>query len=164
MNGITLAITIIIGIIALIILWKLLKPYFIKYDSTLCINGGLGSGKSITCVKIAIVLIRKQRLKYYYWFNFKRKIANWFRLQHNKRAWKYNEKHKNDKNFKYKKPWQLKPLNKKPLLYCNIPIHFKKHLFGTKREWNATLEASHILCLEEIREYSVVFIHTLEKK
>ena len=62
MNGITLAILIIFGIIGIIILWKILKPYFIKYDSTLCLFGGLGSGKTMTGVKIAIVLIRLQRL------------------------------------------------------------------------------------------------------
>ena len=63
MNGITLAVTIIVGVVALFILYKILKPYFIKYDSTLAVVGGLGSGKTLTEVKIAIVLIRKQRLR-----------------------------------------------------------------------------------------------------
>lgn len=49
----------------------------------------------------------------------------------------------------------------KPKLYSNIPIHFKKHIFSKKREWNITLTAPHILLLEEIPEYSIVFIDEL---
>lgn len=161
MNGITLAVTIIVGVVALFILYKILKPYFIKYDSTLAVVGGLGSGKTLTEVKIAIVLIRKQRLRYYYWANFKRKIANKFRKIINHFHNAYNKKQLAKKKTKLKKIYAIKPLNKKPLLYSNIPVHFKKHLFGFKREWNVTLKASHILCLEEIREYSVVFIDEL---
>lgn len=162
MNGITLAILIIMGIILLIILWKLLKPYFIKYDSTLCFVGGLGSGKSISSVKQAIICIRKQRIKYYYIANFKRAIANRVRKIINYFHKKYNLKHAKDKNFKkFKKIYEIKKYNRKPLVYCNIPMHYKKHLFGHDREWSVTLKASHILCLEEIIEYSVVVIDEL---
>ena len=162
MNGITLAVLIIIGIIGIVILWKVLKPYFIKHDSTICINGGLGSGKTITCVKLDVVLIRLQRLKFYYWANFKRRIANRVRKIINYFHRKYNLKHAKDKKIKrFKKIYEIKAYNRKPLLYCNIPIHFKKHLVGRKREWSVTLKASHILCLEELVEYSVVCIDEL---
>jgi len=172
MNGITLAILIIAGLIGLFILYKIFKPYFIKHDTTMCIVGGLGSGKTLTCVKRAIVLIRKQRLKYYYFGNFKRRIANLFRKITNKiRAHKQIKYAKlSQKNKKYFKKLQkvrskgfkeIKELNKKPMLYCNIPLHFKSHMLGFKREWNIMLEAPHILCLEEIIEYSVVLIDEL---
>lgn len=160
MNGISLAIMIILGIVALFILYKIFKPYFIKYDSTLAVVGGLGSGKTLTEVKIAIVLIRKQRIRFYYWANFKRAIANRVRKIINHFHNKYNKKHLKD-GKKLKKIHAVKPYNKKPMLYSNIPIHFKKHIFGIKREWNITLKASHLLCLEEIREYSVVLIDEL---
>ena len=70
-------------------------------------------------------------------------------------------KHCKDKKFKAKRIYDLKKMRAKPMLYSNIPIHFKKHIFSSKREWNKTLKASHILCLEEIREYSIVFIDEL---
>lgn len=47
------------------------------------------------------------------------------------------------------------------MLYSNIPIHFKQKIFSSKREWNITLTAPHILCLEEIREFSVILIDEL---
>ena len=161
MNGTTLALTIIAIIIGVIIIWKILKPYFIKYDSTLCVVGGLGSGKTITCVKIAYVLLRKQRIKV--WFkNLKIKITNFFKKQINKRHKKYNLAHYEDKDFKAKKIHEIKKLYRKPMLYSNIPIHYRKHLwFWSKREWNIILEAPHILCLEEIIEFSIVFIDEL---
>ena len=85
MNGIVLAILIIVGLILLFILWKLLKPYFLRYDTTLAITGGLGSGKSLTTIKTAIVLLRKQRFYKYTMYNLIHvKWANWFirRINH----------------------------------------------------------------------------------
>ena len=157
MNGITLAILIVIGIIAIIILWQLIKPYIIRHDTTMCIVGGLGSGKTRTAVTRAKILIRKQRIKYYYIGNLKIRIVNRFKKMINYFHKKYNlKKHKS--TWKPKKIYKIKPLNKKPMVYANIPMCFKSHIFGSKREWNIMLEASHILLLEEIIEYSVVFI------
>ena len=161
MNGISLAVIIISGLIGLIILYKILKPYFIKHDSTMCFVGGLGSGKTWESNKLAQVLIRKQRIKYFYIFNFKRRIANRVRKIINYFHRKYNLKNRLKKGYRPKKIYQIKAYNKKPLLYANIPVNFRTHIFGFKREWNTQLKASHILCLEELREYSVVFIDEL---
>ena len=161
MNGITLAILIIMGCIGLFILYKILKPYFIKHDSTMCFVGGLGSGKSWESVKLTKILIRKQRLKYYYFGNLKIKIVNRIKKIINFFHLKYNLKNFKKPKFKAKKIYTLKKLNKKPLVYANIPMHFRTHLLGTKWEWATLLEAPHILCLEEIREYSVVLIDEL---
>ena len=53
----------IILIIALVVLFFILKPYFIKYDTLVSFTGGLGSGKTFKSVETALVLYRKQRLK-----------------------------------------------------------------------------------------------------
>ena len=60
-SGTFLAVLIISGIILLIVLYKILKPYFIKHDTTILFSGGLGSGKTLESVKLSIILIRKQR-------------------------------------------------------------------------------------------------------
>lgn len=177
MNGIGLGILIIFGLIGLFILWKIIKPYFKRHDTTELTTGGLGSGKTIDTVKDGIVLIRKQRLRYYYignpviWLkNRFRQLANFIRSKHNakwkKRYLKAIEKNKQRRarHIKQNKYWQLKPLrkyNKKPMLYSNIPIHFKKHLFGREREWSIKFTAPMFCLLEEIIEYSVVIIDEL---
>lgn len=53
----------IIIIIALVVLFLLIKPYFIKYDTLVSFTGGLGSGKTFKSVETAIVLYRRQKLK-----------------------------------------------------------------------------------------------------
>lgn len=163
MNGLGLAILIIIGIIAVYFLWKILKPYFIKHDTTMLFTGGLGSGKTLESVKVAIVQIRKQRL-------FKWKLYNLFHVKiHNKIAEKVNKhrmkvnnkKYKKDKSAKLKPLWTIKQPRRKPMLYCNIPIHFKTHLFRRKKEWSVMLAEPHLLLLKEIVEYSVVLVDEL---
>ena len=161
MNELIWIVLIIAAIIGIIIIYKILKPYFIKYDSTLCITGGLGSGKTITCVKTAVVLLRKNRFFKWKIYNGWHSKINWFKAKINKRHLKYNIKNNKKKNFKEKRIYELKKLREKPMLYSNIPIHFKKHILSSKREWNKTLTAANLLCLEEIREYSIVFIDEL---
>ena len=152
---------IILGVIGLIVLWKVLKPYFLRYDTTLAITGGLGSGKTLTTIKTACILIRRQRFTKYYLWNFIHcTIVNFFRRANNHRKHKYNQKIIK-KKIQGKKLKLIKPLNtprRKPMLYSNIPIHFKIHIFGRKREWNKTLEAPNIMLLKEMPEYSVVVI------
>lgn len=53
----------VILLIALIVLYIILKPYVIKYDTLVSFTGGLGSGKTFMSTKTALVLYRKQRLK-----------------------------------------------------------------------------------------------------
>ena len=64
-------------IIALIIVWFIVKPYFIHYDTVLSFTGGLGSGKSLISTEMAVKLLRKNRIKVM-WHNIrhpKKKIA-----------------------------------------------------------------------------------------
>lgn len=53
----------VILLIALLIIFIILKPYVIKYDTLVSFTGGLGSGKTFMSTKTALVLYRKQRLK-----------------------------------------------------------------------------------------------------
>ena len=163
MNGITLAVLIIGGLIGLFIFYKILKPYFIKHDSTMCFVGGLGSGKTWESVKMAEILVRKNRIKFYYFGNFKIWFTNIFKKLINKCHTLYNAKtyqkaKEQRKKWKKKKIYKIKPYNKKPMLYSNIPVCFRTHIFGFKREWNLKFKASHMLLLEEIIEYSIVFV------
>ena len=160
----TFVVIIIFGLIGLIWLYKVLKPYFLKYDTTLCITGGLGSGKTLTAVKTSIVLIRRQRLVKYYIYNLFWKCFNWFRHQNNNRKYKYNLRNlkaiqEGRKKAKIRKV--LHPYRPKPMLYTNMPVHFKTHLFGRKKEWSIVLEAEQLVLLKNITEYSVVLIDEL---
>ena len=157
MNGITLAFLIILSAVGAFILYKWLKPYFIKHDTTITIVGGLGSGKSLESVKLAIVLLRKLRLTKYHlpklWIKITLPIRKW----HN---WNVS-KHPYTKNVKERKLWKCKLDRKKPMLYSNLPIHFKKSTFSSKREWAVMLEETHLLLLKEITEYSIILIDEL---
>lgn len=139
---------IIVSAIGAFILFKWLKPYFIKHDTTITFIGGLGTGKTLESVKLDIVLLRKLRLFKWKIYNLWSKFLNkCFIRPHNKRACKKN-----------KKQWQERKLRKKPMLYSNIPIQFKPHFWSKQREWAIMLEEEHLLLLKEITEYSVVFI------
>ena len=159
MNGITLAILLIGCIIGLVILWKVFKPYIIRHDTTACFVGGLGSGKTLSSIaKLAVILIRKNRFIHYTLYNnIKRPICNFFikLINFKHRLYNGNKKHK-----KIKKIYDLKPKRKEPKLYTNIPVHYKKHMWFWMHErvWAEKFKASHMMCLEEIIEYSVVAI------
>lgn len=56
--------------IVLIIIWFIVKPYFIHYDTVLSFTGGLGSGKSLISTEMAVKLLRKNRMKVK-WYNLK---------------------------------------------------------------------------------------------
>lgn len=166
-----LIVLIIVGVVGVVILYKIFKPYFIKHDTTILFSGGLGSGKTLESTKQSIVLIRKQRFFKWKIYNSICEIKNNFVNIHNKRALKYNAKQLDKCNEYYKsgreipqkykkrkKTWQLREKRKKPMLYSNIPIHFKTSIFSRKREWSIQLEETHLLLTKEITEYSVVFI------
>lgn len=46
------------------VLWLIFKPYFFKYDTTILFTGGIGSGKSLSSVKLAIKLYKKNLFRY----------------------------------------------------------------------------------------------------
>ena len=83
-------------LIFILILFFIIKPYFIKYDTIIAYSGGLGSGKSYLSVKTSLKLLKlnRNRVK---WENLKIKIINKI----------------TKKNI---------PLKEMPLLYSNIPI------------------------------------------
>lgn len=51
----------------LLVIWFVVKPYFIHYDTVLAFTGGLGSGKSLVSTQYAIRLLRKNRWKVRFW-------------------------------------------------------------------------------------------------
>lgn len=54
----------IVLILALIILYIIIRPYFLHYDNLVSFTGGLGSGKTFMSVQTALVLYRKQLLRW----------------------------------------------------------------------------------------------------
>ena len=113
----------------LFIIFMLIRPYFIKYDTIIAFTGGLGSGKSYLSVKYAIRLLRKNRLKVWFHNAVGRKIS---------------------KVFQPKKP--MKPKLEKPMLYTSIPVRISKN------EYSIILTERHLLLCDKIIEKSVVFI------
>lgn len=189
MTSTSLIILIIFIGVCLFIIWKVLKPYFIKYDTTVLFTGGLGSGKTLHAVKTAIVLIRKQRFYKYKVPNFvERRIKRPWRYFFNilkarhkaeyiKATWKIRKEHhaynqfnddnnnryfikidKKTKDIKKIKYWRHQKYRTKPMLYSNIPIHFKSRLLSRKREWAKIITPSHIFLLKKARLYSVIVI------
>lgn len=157
----TLVITIALCLIIGFILWRIFKPYIIRYDNTLCITGGLGSGKSLTTIKTAIVLLRKQRFLKWKMYNFwKVKLPNLWKIPINKHRIKLNEKLA-EQGKPLKKLLKINKKRLRPYIYSNIPIHYKKHMWSRKKEWSQTLTNEHIMCLQKIREYSIVVIDEL---
>lgn len=164
MREIGIAVLILGGIVLLIILYLKLKPYVVKHDTTALFSGGLGAGKTLEAVKTTQVCIHLQRLLHYYWPNFKIKIKNKIiKAKRKAREKQYKKLIKSgltpQEAFKKLKP---KPefirKKDKPLVYSNMPMRFKKHLFGFKREWAKKLTIKHMLLLKKINEYSVILI------
>lgn len=126
----TLLIIISVGLIVFFI-YKVLKPYFIKYDTTILFTGGLGSGKTLNSVKLAVTLYRK--------ILFKWKL-NCFKLKLLNKLFK--------KNY---------VLPEKPELISNIPICLNtKEAIYSKQVTKAMLTLK-----EKIPEYSVVLLDEL---
>lgn len=146
-----------LAIVIIIILWRVLKPYIIKYDTTVFITGELGSGKTLTAVKIAITQIRKARLRISI-LNFFRKIANKYRTIKNTRNNKKSLKSSKNRIYKH---YEIKPLHEKPLLFSNIPIHYKTHLFRSSREWSCKITKEMLTLYEKVPEYSVILVDEL---
>ena len=54
---------IIVVLVIAFVVYKIVKPYFVHYDTVIAYTGGLGSGKSFMSVKMAKKLLRKNRRK-----------------------------------------------------------------------------------------------------
>lgn len=127
----------IIIIIACILLYFVIKSYVIKYDTIIAYTGGLGSGKSLMSVKMAVKLVRRNRGK----------------------VWRYNHIWYYVKRFfaKKEKKKAFTRIKERPMIYSSIPLHFRSNIFA-KKEWSLKLEEEHLLLQKKLNEKSVVFI------
>lgn len=140
MNDISLVAIIVVCLILGFVLYKFLKPFFIHYDTSILFTGGIGSGKSLNSVKLALKLLKKQRFKVNLKNLFKKFINIFIRFIN---------------LFKKSNKLTLKKLViYKPSLYSNMPIlvNKKKHIF-------CKVLTKDILTLKDrIEENSVVLI------
>lgn len=58
-----------------VILFVILRPYFIRYDTLVSFSGGLGSGKTFMTVHLARTLYRKQQFRVWFHNHIKRHIT-----------------------------------------------------------------------------------------
>ena len=49
-----------------VIIWIVIKPYVMSYDTVLSFTGGLGSGKSLISTQMSVRLLRKNRWKVFF--------------------------------------------------------------------------------------------------
>ena len=133
----TEAVLLIGGIILAFVLYKLIKPYFIKYDTTLLFTGGLGSGKSLSSVKTALCLYKRAVSKWK-WKCFKIKFCNRFKKVENRR-----------------------PLPDKPLLISNVPVCIRGKSRKRKAVYSCSLTREILTLRVRIPEASIVLIDEL---
>lgn len=142
-----MALFIIIAIITIVILYVILKPYFVKYDTTLLFTGTLGGGKTLNAVKTGKKIYKKTL--------FSIKCHNWWMKRLNKII-KFHNKH-------HKKQWQEKDLQELPRFISNIPVKLKG---GRHEQWSNVLTKEMLVLakdqngnlIDKIPEYSVVLI------
>lgn len=102
LSGTTIVLLIILGIIVVALLFAWIRPYTIKYDTTLHITGGLGTGKTLNATKIALNLWKRRHIRWKLntaWVKFFNKI----RTKVNQKKEKWNLEHTNKKQKKNKK-------------------------------------------------------------
>lgn len=128
-----------IGVILVaVVLWILIKPYWLHYDNLVAFTGGLGSGKTFMSVQTAIVLLRKQRFKRVV-SNFKIFVKNLFRKSEVREAYK-----------------------PKPLLYCNIPVRITSAFSFGKPELAVRLTKEYLLLQQKLVEGSVCLLDEVD--
>ena len=153
-----MALFIIIGIIVLVIAYVFLKPYFIKYDTTLLFTGTLGGGKTLNAVKTGIKIYNKTLLSIK-WHNLCTRRFNSIRKLHNKKVNKRIEKNKKHTG----KKWNLVEEQPLPKFISNIPVKLKG---GKHEQWSNVLTKDMLILtkdekgnlISKIPEYSVVLI------
>lgn len=118
-------------VLILFFIYKFLKPYFLKYDTTILFCGGLGSGKTLNCVKLAKTLYRKVLFK-----------------------WKWKRRFHNFKQLFKKKCDRVKFTQEMPLFYSTIPVKMCKYQSYILTKEHLTLDL-------RINQNSVVFIDEL---
>lgn len=68
-----MGVVIVVALVVAVILFIIIKPYFIKYDTICGYTGGLGSGKSFMSSLTAVRLLKKNRLRTWF-YNIKQRI------------------------------------------------------------------------------------------
>lgn len=149
-----MALILIIAIFSILIIYIMLKPYFVKYDTTLLFTGGLGTGKTLNAVKTGR-RIYKKTLASIKWQNFWIRQFNKIRNKHNRKIDKYINKGVSKKHVKY---WPLVEEHEKPRFITNIPVCLKK---GKNPVWSTVLTKDMLLLHQRIPEYSVVLLDEL---
>lgn len=152
---------ILLAIVIALILFLWLRPYFIKYNTTLCFTGEMGAGKTYKAVDTAVKQYKKNlfSIKFH---NLIRKLLNKVIKHHNK---KITFKASNPKRKHIGKIWKERELQQLPRLISNIPIRIK----GGKHElWSNVLTKEMLIltkdkihALEKIPEYSIIVIDEL---
>jgi len=122
---------VIFAIIVILIAYIIFKPYFIKYNSTICLTGEMGAGKTYLAVDKAVKAY-KGRL-------WRVKLSNWFTKQLNKII-KHHNKKVVRKAIKPKfkgHTWNERKYQALPRLLSNIPICIKR---GKHEVWSNVIE------------------------
>lgn len=156
LSATTIILLIILGIIVVALLFAWIRPYTIKYDTTLAITGGLGSGKTLTATKIALNLWKRRHLRWRireWWV----KLVNKIRIKANGKRESWNIQHPNRKQKKIK---DLLLRDEEPLLYSNIPLLIRKRYKG-KKLYATKLTKEMLLLKERIHEGSITLIDEL---
>lgn len=150
---------IIVAILVVLILYVWLKPYFLRYHTTLLITGELGAGKTMEGVKTAVRVFKKTRLQIK-WRNWIQKQINKIRKQHNAIVdRRTNKGRKHTGHY-----WKLRKPQPLPRLISNIPIRIRG---GKHEEWSNVLEKEMLNMkkaegiIKKIPEYSVIFTDEL---
>lgn len=120
-------------IVGLFVYFKFIKPYFVKYDNAILFTGGIGSGKSLNSVKVALQCYGRNKRKV--WFlNKKNKIKKFILKLFKKDFTKYDIEIAD------------------PILISNMPIKRGGKIISN-------VLTKEVICLKErIPQYSVVLI------
>lgn len=150
---------IIVAILVVLILYVWLKPYFLRYHTTLLITGELGAGKTMEGVKTAVRVFKKTRLQIK-WRNWVQKQINKIRKHHNAIVdRKISKGRKHTGHY-----WEIRKPQPLPRLISNIPIRIRG---GKHEEWSNVLEKEMLNMkkaegiIKKIPEYSVLFTDEL---
>lgn len=154
-----LAVLILVSIVLVIIIYKAIKPYFLRYDKDCMLVGPPGSGKTYIGTKEGIKRLRVARFWWAWENKIKLKVKNHFIKKHNRKE----EKHfKKNNNYITHLKELLQPIPK-PQLYTWHPVWYKPHWWSSKkkREWSCRLKISYLLLLEEMTQNNVVIMDEL---
>lgn len=158
-STLTVILLILAILVCVFIYFKYLKPYSRKFDRNICYIGSNGSGKTCDSVLDLQILIRKQILIHYTFYNlFQLKIGNTFRKLINKIVRSHNRKVNKKNKGKQWKEINLKQKRLRPVIYSNMPMRYKPFFFKKDFIMCKRLSIYHLTLLQPMIEYSIWFI------